>query len=165
MPPTRASASKRRSHHSGQQNGNTRRNAPSVNSMFEVDEDNRSNELTLFSISIPNPLSYFRRSDDDAYSSSGSTASFNAAKNILYSGALLIVLACLFDTYFRSPTQQSGEEILGSSLPHVARDGKYHGKYPNSLLTLFYPFTLFRDVVCLSFDLKFELVSSSTFLN
>lgn len=26
-------------------------------------------------------------------------------------------------------------------------DGKYHGAYPNSLLTLFYPFTLLRDVV------------------
>ena len=29
----------------------------------------------------------------------------------------------------------------------MTNDGKFHGRYPNSLLTLFYPFTLFRDVV------------------
>ncbi|KAL3784285.1 hypothetical protein ACHAW5_010105 [Stephanodiscus triporus] len=37
--------------------------------------------------------------------------------------------------------------IVGAALPHVTNDGKFHGRYPNSLLTLFYPFTLFRDVV------------------
>ncbi|KAL7503159.1 hypothetical protein ACHAXN_000986 [Cyclotella atomus] len=36
---------------------------------------------------------------------------------------------------------------VGDALPHVTKDGKYHGRYPNSLLTLFYPFTLLRDVV------------------
>lgn len=37
--------------------------------------------------------------------------------------------------------------IVGASLPHVTNDGRFHGRYPNSLLTLFYPFTLYRDVV------------------
>ena len=37
--------------------------------------------------------------------------------------------------------------VVGAALPHVTNDGKFHGRYPNSLLTLFYPFTLFRDVV------------------
>ncbi|EJK53687.1 hypothetical protein THAOC_26821, partial [Thalassiosira oceanica] len=47
-------------------------------------------------------------------------------------------------------TEQGAEEnngIIGDALPHVTNDGKFHGRYPNSLLTLFYPFTLFRDVV------------------
>ena len=46
-------------------------------------------------------------------------------------------------------TEQAVEDngIIGDALPHVTNDGKFHGRYPNSLLTLFYPFTLFRDVV------------------
>jgi hypothetical protein len=36
---------------------------------------------------------------------------------------------------------------LGDSLPQLDTEGKYHGRYPNSLLTLFYPLTLYRDVV------------------
>ena len=36
---------------------------------------------------------------------------------------------------------------LGDSLPQIDSDGKFHGRYPNSLLTLFYPLTLYRDVV------------------
>ena len=47
-------------------------------------------------------------------------------------------------------TEQGVEDnngIIGDALPHVTNDGKFHGRYPNSLLTLFYPFTLFRDVV------------------
>ncbi len=36
---------------------------------------------------------------------------------------------------------------LGDSLPQLDAEGKYHGRYPNSLLTLFYPLTLYRDVV------------------
>jgi len=143
--PSRSSTSKRRSQHSGQPSSIRRRNAPSFNSIFE--DDSRSNTISLFSFSIPNPLSYFRRSDDD-YSSSGPIASYNTTKFILYGGVAFIVLASLFDTYFRTPSQQSGEgEIVGAALPQVTSDGKYHGRYPNSLLTLFYPYTLFRDVV------------------
>ena len=113
-----------------------------------IEEDNRSNTiLSLFSVSIPNPLRYFRRSDDD-YTSTGTTSSYNATKIILYGGVGFIMLVSLFDTYFRAPPKQSGEgEIVGAALPHVTSDGKYHGRYPNSLLTLFYPYTLFRDVV------------------
>jgi hypothetical protein len=37
--------------------------------------------------------------------------------------------------------------MVGAALPHVTNDGKFHGRYPNSLLTLFYPLTLYRDVV------------------
>eukprot|EP00985_Skeletonema_marinoi_P002379 scaffold988_cov145-Skeletonema_marinoi.AAC.1 len=143
--PSRSSTSKRRSQHSGQPSSIRRRNAPSFNSIFE--DDSRSNTISLFSFSIPNPLSYFRRSDDD-YSSAGPIASYNTTKFILYGGVVFIVLASLFDTYFRTPSQQSGEgEIVGAALPQVTSDGKYHGRYPNSLLTLFYPYTLFRDVV------------------
>lgn len=147
MPPIRSNSSKRRSQHSGHQNSsNRRRNAPSFNSIFE-EEATGSNTIALFSFSIPNPLSYFRRSDDD-YSSPGLTASFSTTKLILYGGIFLILFVSLFDTYFRSPSQQSREgEIVGAALPHVTSDGKYHGRYPNSLLTLFYPYTLFRDVV------------------
>ena len=113
--------------------------------MFE--EDSRSNAISLFSFSIPNPLQYFRRGDDD-YSSTGPTSSYNTTKIILYGGVGFIMLASLFDTYLRTPSKQSEEgEIIGAALPHVTADGKYHGRYPNSLLTLFYPYTLFRDVV------------------
>ena len=37
--------------------------------------------------------------------------------------------------------------MVGAALPHVTTDGKFHGRYPNSLLTLFYPLTLYSDVV------------------
>mmetsp|Transcript_15223 Transcript_15223/g.23611 ORF Transcript_15223/g.23611 Transcript_15223/m.23611 type:complete len:423 (-) Transcript_15223:58-1326(-) len=144
MPP-RPHTSKRRSQPSGLPSSIRRRNAPSFNSAFE--EDSRSNTISLFSFSIPNPLSYFRRSDDD-YSSTGPAASYNTTKYILYGGVIFIMLASSFDTYFRTPTKQGGDgEIVGAALPHVTSDGKYHGRYPNSLLTLFYPYTLFRDVV------------------
>lgn len=145
MPPTRSTTSKRRPQHGGQQSSNRRRYyAPSFNnSIFE--EDSRSNNW----YSIPNPLSYFHRSDDDSSSPPGSTTSYSTPKFFLYGGVFLIVLASLFDTYFRAPSKQSGGEgeLVGAALPHVTKDGKFHGRYPNSLLTLFYPYTLFRDVV------------------
>lgn len=48
----------------------------------------------------------------------------------------------------KSQLPQLGDDgRVGDALPHVTKDGKYHGRYPNSLLTLFYPFTLLRDVV------------------
>ena len=144
--PSRSNTSKRRPQQSGQFGSIRRRNAPSFDSMFE--EDSRSNTFSLFSFSIPNPLQYFRRISDDDYSSTGPTSSYNTTKFILYGGVGLIMLASLFDTYLRTPSKQSGEgEIVGAALPHVTSDGKYHGRYPNSLLTLFYPYTLFRDVV------------------
>lgn len=146
MPP-RSQTSKRRSHNSGLPSSIRRRNAPSFSSVFEEDSS-RSNTISLFSYSIPNPLLYFRRSDDD-YSSTGPAASYNTTKYILYGGVIFIMLASLFDTYFRTPSNKQSEEgeIVGAALPHVTSDGKYHGRYPNSLLTLFYPYTLFRDVV------------------
>jgi len=144
MPP-RTQTSKRRSQKLP--SSIRRRNAPSFSSVLE-DDSNRSNTISLFSYSIPNPLSYFRRSDDD-YSSTGPSASYNTTKYILYGGVIFIMLASLFDTYFRTPSNKQSEEgeIVGAALPHVTSDGKYHGRYPNSLLTLFYPYTLFRDVV------------------
>lgn len=36
---------------------------------------------------------------------------------------------------------------LSDSMTHGEDDGQYNGRYPNSLLTLFYPYTLLRDVV------------------
>lgn len=62
----------------------------------------------------------------------------------------------LFTPSFTSPRQgrsiDGNEEsdnngIVGAALPHVTNDGKFHGRYPNSLLTLFYPLTLYSDVV------------------
>ena len=66
-----------------------------------------------------------------------------------------MLLAPLFDsfikeslTYLRGSSSLNDENgIIGDALPHVTNDGNFHGRYPNSLLTLFYPFTLFRDVV------------------
>lgn len=47
----------------------------------------------------------------------------------------------------KSQITQLDDGRVGDALPHVTNDGKYHGRYPNSLLTLFYPFTLLSDVV------------------
>ena len=35
----------------------------------------------------------------------------------------------------------------GDFMPQVTEDGLFMGRFPNSLLTLFYPYTLLRDVV------------------
>jgi hypothetical protein len=73
---------------------------------------------------------------------------------LLYGGALVTFLAAFFDPSFllgaatsHKPRNLNDGEGVGDALPHVTNDGKYHGRYPNSLLTLFYPFTLLRDVV------------------
>ena len=76
----------------------------------------------------------------------------------LLGGTLLLILATfievpspssLFGSTITSSSSVSknSQGIVGDALPHVTKDGKYHGAYPNSLLTLFYPFTLLRDVV------------------
>ena len=48
--------------------------------------------------------------------------------------------------YFNSRRGPGGDDF-GSNIPIMSADGKYNGPYPNSLLTLFYPYTLLRDVV------------------
>mmetsp|Transcript_15809 Transcript_15809/g.23768 ORF Transcript_15809/g.23768 Transcript_15809/m.23768 type:complete len:345 (-) Transcript_15809:162-1196(-) len=40
---------------------------------------------------------------------------------------------------------EGGEE--GEEAAHGLEEGKFHGRYPHSLLTLFYPYTMFRDIV------------------
>ena len=47
----------------------------------------------------------------------------------------------------RNEGENDNNGIVGAALPHVTNDGKFHGRYPNSLLTLFYPLTLYSDVV------------------
>ena len=81
-------------------------------------------------------------------------SSLSSTKLLFYGGAVVTFLAAFFDPSFllgaatshKARNRNDGEGV-GDALPHVTKDGKYHGRYPNSLLTLFYPFTLLRDVV------------------
>ncbi|KAL3810882.1 hypothetical protein ACHAXA_003404 [Cyclostephanos tholiformis] len=93
-----------------------------------------------------------------------------AAKTILVGVAVaisVVLLAPTFETYvppggvlsmmtslllvpwgfYPSNENSDDDGIVGAALPHLTADGKFHGRYPNSILTLFYPLTLYRDVV------------------
>jgi hypothetical protein len=90
--------------------------------VFEDDELNQRSSLFSFS-----------------FSSLGST-------KLLLGGTIVVVLATFTDLTpligaVTSQIRQTSDD------GNVGDDGKYHGRYPNSLLTLFYPFTLLRDVV------------------
>jgi len=113
--------------------------------------DDETDKIKLLGISLPNPVSYIR---NNFPSTSGA---FSPARIILIGGIATVLLAPLLDTFvresltfLRGSPQGATEDpngIVGAALPHVTNDGKFHGRYPNSLLTLFYPYTLFRDVV------------------
>jgi hypothetical protein len=78
-------------------------------------------------------------------------SSLSSTKLLLYGGAFVIFAVTFLDPSLLgtllSPQRDGDRDAVGDALPHVTKDGKYHGRYPNSLLTLFYPFTLLRDVV------------------
>ncbi|KAL7440032.1 hypothetical protein ACHAXH_008854 [Discostella pseudostelligera] len=60
---------------------------------------------------------------------------------------ILHIIAPLSSSFTFIPKHDDDNHALGDSSPQIDSDGKYHGRYPNSLLTLFYPLTLYRDVV------------------
>lgn len=126
-----------------------RRDDASVSDRFGIDGDDAVDNINVFGLQLPNPLVLIRGD------LGGPSNTISPTKIVLYGGIVAILGASLFDTFLRQkPFSVRGaaaasgvEDIQGSALPHVTSDGKYHGRYPNSLLTLFYPFTLFRDVV------------------
>lgn len=107
------------------------------------------------SADIRRSISTFRGDDEFNGRSSFSfswVSSLSSTKLVL-GGTLIIVAATFSDPSSllgaaKSPVGQFQNDVkIGDALPHFTKDGKYHGRYPNSLLTLFYPFTLLRDVV------------------
>jgi hypothetical protein len=44
---------------------------------------------------------------------------------------------------FAAAKTPNEDGIVGATLLHSTNEGKFHRRYPNSLLTLFFPFTLF----------------------
>ena len=141
----------------GHQNSSRRHNTGNKKytpSIF-VDDDNDhtdSDKFQLLGFSVPDPISYIRNTNLSNFSSSNLTAT----RIILIGGVAAMLLAPLFDSFIKqsmtflrgsTSTLSDNNGIIGDALPHVTNDGNFHGRYPNSLLTLFYPFTLFRDVV------------------
>jgi len=61
--------------------------------------------------------------------------------------AIILFIDSPLSSFTLIPKHVDDNHALGDSLPQIDSDGKYHGRYPNSLLTLFYPLTLYRDVV------------------
>ncbi|KAL7516646.1 hypothetical protein ACHAWX_001637 [Stephanocyclus meneghinianus] len=131
---------KRRSH---RESSDSRRQMISAFS-GDDDEEFGTSSLTIASF---NPFSFH----GDFFTA---MSSLSSTKLLFYGGAVVTFLAAFFDPSFLLGAATSNEarnindgEGVGDALPHVTKDGKYHGRYPNSLLTLFYPFTLLRDVV------------------
>mmetsp|Transcript_31988 Transcript_31988/g.67243 ORF Transcript_31988/g.67243 Transcript_31988/m.67243 type:complete len:430 (-) Transcript_31988:282-1571(-) len=127
----------------------SRYRSTSSSSASTIDDD--PDKIRLLGISLPNPVFYIRN-----MFSSPSLSNLTPTRILLVGGIAAILLAPLFDsfvreslTFLRGSSSANDDEngIVGAALPHVTDDGKFHGRYPNSLLTLFYPFTLFRDVV------------------
>lgn len=149
--PTSKKRSNRASHNrdSGYRyRGNTSSSAP----IFD-DEGDDPAKIELLGVSLPNPLSYLRNNNN--FSSLTNATNWTPTRIILFGGVTAILLAPLFDAFLReslaflrgSSGADDANGIIGDALPHVTNDGKFHGRYPNSLLTLFFPYTLFRDVV------------------
>jgi hypothetical protein len=82
-----------------------------------------------------------------AFSKLGSTKLLIGATAAMAIATFIDPSSLLFGTNKSTLPQLGDDGRVGDALPHVTGDGKYHGRYPNSLLTLFYPFTLLRDVV------------------
>mmetsp|Transcript_24555 Transcript_24555/g.45143 ORF Transcript_24555/g.45143 Transcript_24555/m.45143 type:complete len:427 (+) Transcript_24555:143-1423(+) len=146
MAPRGTSKKRRTPHHRDTSNRyrTTSSSAPLIN-------DDDPNKIHLLGTSFPNPLSYLRQNF------SSPIINWSPTRILLVGGITAILLAPLFDTFLRESlaflrngSGGSGDDangIVGASLPHVTNDGKFHGRYPNSLLTLFFPYTLYRDVV------------------
>lgn len=127
------------------------RSTASTSSSAFNDDDDDPEKVQLLGMSLPNPGFYIRN-----IFSSASSSNLSPARIVLFGGIIAILLAPLFDSFIResltflrgsSSPDEDENGVIGAALPHVTEDGKFHGRYPNSLLTLFYPFTLFRDVV------------------
>ena len=146
-PRATSSSKKRRSRNNDTSTGRGYRSSSTPNFFDDDDDDDK---IKILGFTLPNPFSQVR---------SPLTTNSNfltPTRIILFGGVAAILLAPLFDTfiresisYLRGSAGSDGDDngIIGDALPHVTNDGKFHGRYPNSLLTLFYPFTLFRDVV------------------
>jgi len=116
-----------------------------------VGDDDDDNKFQLLGIALPNPIFYIRN-----MLPSSLVSNLTPARIVLLGGIIVILLGPLLDSFIRdsmtflqgsSDADADNNGIIGAALPHVTDDGKFHGRYPNSLLTLFYPYTLFRDVV------------------
>ncbi|KAL7537319.1 hypothetical protein ACHAXR_007728 [Thalassiosira sp. AJA248-18] len=150
----RATSKKRRSHQRDTSSSRHHHRTPTTTTTSFLDDDNDDpDKINLLGFSIPNPLSYIRNNNN--IFSSSPLSNLTPTRIILFGGIAAIFLAPLFDTLVRelpflrgsSSAADDKNGVIGDALPHVTNDGKFHGRYPNSLLTLFYPFTLFRDVV------------------
>lgn len=159
----RATSKKRRSQHNqhrdagggGGGGGRYRGASSSSSGVASIFGDDDSERIKVFGYSLPGPAS---RALGGLQSSLPAVAGQSPARILLLGGAAVVLLAPLLDSFLReslsylrgsSSASSGGDEngVIGDALPHVTNDGKFHGRYPNSLLTLFYPFTLFRDVV------------------
>ena len=60
--------------------------------------------------------------------------------------ATIVFLYCFGPSLFPKVKKLLKSQNFGDFVPSV-RDGQFMGRYPNSLLTLFYPYTLLRDIV------------------
>ena len=150
-PRTTNSGKNRRSRDRNTSSSNRYRSSGGASTTSDVydNENNDPDKIQLLGFTLPNPVYYIRNNFN--FSSSNLTPT----RIILFGGIAAMLLAPLFDsfikeslTYLRGSSSLNDENgIIGDALPHVTNDGNFHGRYPNSLLTLFYPFTLFRDVV------------------
>jgi len=68
---------------------------------------------------------------------------------------IISLIGVIFITYYNTSNNLDGvisalrfsSTSTSTSTSTELDDGNFHGRYPNSLLTLFYPYTMFRDVV------------------
>jgi len=165
MAPRTSGGKKRRSrdHRNGDTNGSSSRYrnrgtaAPTTSYLYDDDEDDQDNaKIQFLGLTLPNPIQYIRTNNPNINNFFSST-NLTPTRIILIGGLAAMLLAPLFDsfiqqslTYLRGSSGSAIEDengVIGDALPHVTNDGSFHGRYPNSLLTLFYPYTLFRDVV------------------
>jgi len=138
-----AGRTKRRSRRTGDDGGTSR-------FLSGRDDDPEvSNLLGISSSPLFNPLSLLPGN----FSFDSFASSLTPTKIVVYGGILALLLAPLLDSIISQATtmlngsKRNKGKAISAELTSVGSDGKYHGRYPNSLLTLFYPFTLLRDVV------------------
>jgi hypothetical protein len=159
-----------RRHYSSSNNNNRReetryRGSRHYNGTF-TDDDNEYNDenrkIQLLGFTLSNPLLYFRK-QLPSFIRVTNPVMMLVVLGIVMCIILFVILTSIFDYTLHDiwssvhstlfPFLQQGDDeddnngIVGAALPHVTSDGKFHGRYPNSLLTLFYPLTLYADVV------------------
>mmetsp|Transcript_5030 Transcript_5030/g.11310 ORF Transcript_5030/g.11310 Transcript_5030/m.11310 type:complete len:423 (+) Transcript_5030:181-1449(+) len=154
MAPRSGNKKRRKSSKSSAANGGYYYNDSSVAPPPAIYLDDDMDNIKFMGFTLPGPVSTLLRSLGGV---PGQLASLTPMKIIVYGSLAAVLLAPLVDSTIRqsmsllrgdgSKGAEENNGIIGDALPHVTNDGKFHGRYPNSLLTLFYPFTLFRDVV------------------